>query len=270
MDAHLTKLSTLAHEGRMSVFRLLVRRYPDAVAAGQLAAALGIKPSTLSMHLSALASAGLIEAQRSGTSRLYRMDMAGSEDLARYMFADCWKGRPLLGPAKPAQTHWNVLFLCTGNSARSLMAEALLRDLGRGRFSAYSAGTHPFGQPNPRTIALLQGKGHDTSFLASKQSTLFQGPDAPHMDFVFTVCDQAANEDCPAWDGQPISAHWGLPDPVKATGSDAEISLVFQRTYGVLRNRIAAFAALPIETLDRISLQAAVDDLAHMGKGDMT
>lgn len=158
-------------------------------------------------------------------------------------------------------TTYNVLFICTGNSARSIFAESILRDLEGGRFTAYSAGTDPTSELNPLAIEMLKDKGHDTSLLRSKHTSEFQTPESPRMDFVFTVCNQAANEECPSWDGQPISAHWGLPDPVKATGSLAERRLAFQQTYGALRNRLKAFAALPIDTLDTISLQAAVDEI---------
>lgn len=161
---------------------------------------------------------------------------------------------------------FNVLFLCTGNSARSIFAEALLRDLAGGRFTAFSAGTAPRAQPNPIALEMLRAKGHDIAELRSKNLTAFQGPDAPVMDFVFTVCDHAANEECPTWPGQPISGHWGLPDPVKATGTEAERRLAFQECYGGLRNRLAAFTALPFAELDRAALQKRVDAIgtAHI------
>lgn len=154
---------------------------------------------------------------------------------------------------------FNVLFICTGNSARSIFAEAIMRDVAGDRFNAYSAGTKPYSELNPFAIEMLESRGMDTSALRAKNVSEFQGADAPQLDFVFTVCDLAANEDCPAWSGQPISAHWGLPDPVKADGTDAEKRLAFQQTYGAMRNRIAAFGALPLGTLDRTSLQSAAD-----------
>lgn len=154
---------------------------------------------------------------------------------------------------------YNVLFICTGNSARSIFAETILRSEAGDRFNVFSAGTKPYSELNPFAVEMLQTKGHDVSGLTSKNVSVFQVADAPVMDFVFTVCNQAANEDCPSWDGQPVSAHWGMPDPVKAEGSDAEKRLAFQHAYGALRNRIIAFASLPIATLDRVSLQSAVD-----------
>jgi arsenate reductase len=161
------------------------------------------------------------------------------------------------------QPKYNVLFICTGNSARSIFAEAILRKEAGDRFNAYSAGTLPRSELNPFALDVLRAKGHDISDLSSKNVNVFTGPDAPAFDFVFTVCNQAANEECPAWSGQPVSAHWGMPDPVKATGTDAEKSLAFQGAYGALANRIKLFTALPIASLDRMSLQKAVDQIAQ-------
>jgi protein-tyrosine-phosphatase len=165
-------------------------------------------------------------------------------------------------------TDFDVLFICSGNSARSIMAEALLRDLGRGKFRSHSAGTRPNSTLNPFALDVLERNGHDTGGLRAKHISEFQVPGAPVMDFVFTVCDRAAAEECPPWPGQPITGHWGLPDPVKAEGTEAERALVFAQTYGVLRRRIAAFVELPFESLGRLSLQARVDELgAETGAG---
>lgn len=157
----------------------------------------------------------------------------------------------------------NVLFICTGNSARSIFAEAIMRNEAGERFNVYSAGTKPFSELNPFAVEMLQQKGIDTSDLRAKNISEFQGESAPQLDFVFTVCDLAANEECAAWEGQPISAHWGLPDPVKAEGTDAEKRLAFQQTFGAMRNRIIAFTALPLETLSRASLQQEVDAIGR-------
>lgn len=156
---------------------------------------------------------------------------------------------------------FNVLFVCTGNSARSIFAETILRDMAGDTFNAYSAGTTHRSELNPLAVEMLQSKAHDVSPLRSKNVSEFQKPDAPQMDFVFTVCDRAANEDCPTWPGQPISGHWGMPDPVKATGTDAQKRLAFQQTYGALHNRLSAFTALPFELLDRAALQKHVDEI---------
>jgi protein-tyrosine-phosphatase len=158
-------------------------------------------------------------------------------------------------------TPLNVLFLCTGNSARSILAEAVLNHLGNGRFIGHSAGSRPAGQPNPFAISLLQREGIDTAFARSKSWDEFATPDAPKLDFVFTVCDNAAAEECPYWPGQPISAHWGLPDPAAVEGSDAEKALAFADTYRALTRRIGAFVALPMATLDAMTLQSRLTDI---------
>lgn len=267
------QLSTLSHPQRMEVFRLLMRRYPDALPAGEITDVLGLKASTASVYLSALREAGLITQTRSGRSLLYRANIAALRGLVGFLFNDCCRGRPDLCPPEalaslqggPAMSDgkYNVLFICTGNSARSIIAETLLRHLAGDRFNAFSAGTRPYSELNPIAVATLHDKGFDTAGLRAKNISEFQGPDAPKLDFVFTVCDRAANEECPAWAGQPISAHWGLPDPVKATGTEAEKSLAFQQVFGMLKHRLSAFTALPLDTLDRISLQKAVDEIGH-------
>ena len=159
---------------------------------------------------------------------------------------------------------FNVLFLCTGNSARSIMAEAILNKLGRGKFRAYSAGSHPNGRVNPHTIQLLQCLDYDTSALRSKSWNEFAKPGAPVLDFAFTVCDNAAGESCPVWPGQPMTAHWGVPDPAEAKGTPAEIALAFKDAYRMLHHRIGIFTALPIRSLDRLSLQQRLKDIGRM------
>jgi len=159
---------------------------------------------------------------------------------------------------------YNVLFLCTGNSARSLIAEAILAHEGAERFAAYSAGSQPKGEPHPEAIALLKRLGHPTGGLTSKSWEAFANPGAPKMDFVFTVCDNAANEMCPIWPGQPSTAHWGLADPAGATGTPAEIAAAFAETYLHLAARITALVNLPMEGLDRISLQKEIDAIGKV------
>ncbi len=159
---------------------------------------------------------------------------------------------------------FNVLFLCTGNSARSIIAEAILNKLGAGRFRAYSAGSQPKGELNPHATSLLQGLGYDLSGLRSKSSSELAKPGAPALDFVFTVCDNAAGEACPVWPGQPMTAHWGVPDPAEASGSAAEIAHAFNDTYRMLHQRIGAFAALPISSLDRLSLRRKLAEIGRM------
>jgi protein-tyrosine-phosphatase len=158
---------------------------------------------------------------------------------------------------------FNVLFLCTGNSARSVMAEAILDRLGAGKFQAFSAGSQPKGQVHPETIRLLQSFDYDTTHFRSKSWGEFARPGAPPLDFVFTVCDNAAGETCPFWPGQPMTAHWGIPDPAAAQGSAAEAALAFKDAYRMLSQRIGVFAALPIGALDRLSLQAKLHEIGR-------
>ena len=168
-------------------------------------------------------------------------------------------------PARQAADRvFNVLFICTGNSARSIMAEAILNREGKGRFRAHSAGSHPKGSINPRALTLLKDLGYDTSKLRSKSWDEFAGADVPHFDFIFTVCDDAAGEACPVWPGHPASAHWGIPDPSRAEGNDAQIALAFDEAYRLLSTRIGAFTALPFEKLDREALHTELRRIGGM------
>lgn len=265
------RLLTLGHPQRLALFRLLMRRYPDRVPATELARALDIKPSTLSTYVNSLMQAGLISQERVGASLRYAIHMEVVRETFDYLLRDCCRSRPevcislpsfrFLGENPMADRKYNVLFICTGNSARSIFAEAILRKEAGDRFEAYSAGTTPRSELNPFALEVLEQKGHDISSLKAKHVSVFQKNTAPAFDFVFTVCNQAANEECPAWTGQPVSAHWGMTDPVKVEGSNAEKSLAFHQSYGALLNRIRAFAALPIASLDRISIQRALDEI---------
>lgn len=156
---------------------------------------------------------------------------------------------------------FNVLFLCTGNSARSILAEAIIKREGIGKFKGFSAGSMPKGAVHPYTLDLLKNLNYDTSQFRSKSWEEFSGPGAPDLDFVFTVCDNAANEVCPLWPGQPMTAHWGVPDPAAATGTEAERRFAFADTYRMLNQRISIFVNLPIASLDRLTLQKNLDDI---------
>ena len=158
---------------------------------------------------------------------------------------------------------YNVLFLCTGNSARSVMAEAILQRFGKGKFNSYSAGSMPKGEVHPETLALLRRLNYDVTGFRSKSWDVFAAPDAPKLDFVFTVCDNAAGEVCPAWPGQPMTAHWGVPDPAAAAGTQVDIARAFANAYGALQNRIAIFVNLPFAGLDRLSLQSRLDAIGR-------
>ncbi len=158
---------------------------------------------------------------------------------------------------------YNVLFLCTANSARSILAEAILARLGTGRFRAFSAGSQPRGTVNPVAIDVLKSLNHPVDGLRSKSWDEFAAPDAPRMDFVFTVCDNAAGEVCPVWPGQPMTAHWGIPDPAAVVGSDAVVHAAFYDAYRMLSNRISVFCALPLASIDRLSLQRRLREIGE-------
>lgn len=270
------RFAALGHPARLAVLRLLVQAGPQGLPAGDIAARLDARNNTLSAYLAALSRVGLIGSERQGRSIRYFADMAGLRGLVAYLLEDCCGGdvaacAPVLdrilhpNPVSDTMTdtmtdkRWNVLFLCTGNSARSLIAEAILTQLGADRFRAYSAGSQPTGAPHPMTLDLLARHGHDLSAVRSKSWDEFATEDAPQMDFVFTVCDSAAAEPCPIWPGQPMTAHWGLPDPAAAAGSEAERALAFAQTYGALASRLGAFVNLPIASLDRLALKRQLD-----------
>ena len=163
---------------------------------------------------------------------------------------------------------FNVLFLCTGNSARSILAEALMNHLGKGRFRAFSAGSHPTGKVNPFAIKLLENQGLPVDGLRSKSWDEFGAPDSPPLDFVFTVCDNAAGEACPFWPGQPMTAHWGVEDPAAVEGDDALKMLAFRQSFRELENRIKIFASLPFQSLDKIRLKNKLDEIGKTRLSD--
>ncbi len=160
-----------------------------------------------------------------------------------------------------AEPSFNVLFLCTGNSARSILAESLLNNLGKGRFHAFSAGSHPAGQVNPFALELLEKNNFPTGELRSKSWDEFAQADAPQLDFVITVCDKAAGEVCPVWPGQPMTAHWGVPDPVAVEGSDEQKCHAFVDAMNQLQRRVCMLVSLPFDKLDRMKLQQAVREI---------
>lgn len=166
--------------------------------------------------------------------------------------------------SKASRRPLNVLFLCTGNSARSVMAEVILNKLAAQKFRAYSAGRRPKGEIHPQALALLQKLGYETAGLRSKSWAEFASPDAPHFDFIFTVCDDAAGEECPLWPGKPITAHWGVPDPAAAQGSPAQIALAFDEAFRMLSRRLSTFAALPFSKLDQLALQTKLREIGGM------
>src|SRR6266487_3577442 len=190
--------------------------------------------------------------------------MGGRKYARRWLKASHRVVRRSRGGRPMSERSYNVLFLCTGNTARSIMAESILRKDGRRHFHAFSAGSQPKGTVNPLAIKVLRSLDYPTDNLRSKSWAEFARPDAPVMEFVFTVCDNAAGESCPVWPGQPMTAHWGIPDPAEAKGSAAEIGLAFRDAYRMLSQRIGVFTALPIRSLDQLSLQRRLDEIGRM------
>ncbi len=175
----------------------------------------------------------------------------------------CYRLRVAMSHEQAPEWLYNVLFLCTGNSARSILGEVILNKIGAGKFTAYSAGSQPKGQVHPTALALLGRLGYPTAGLRSKSWDEFAAEGAPRMDFVFTVCDNAANEVCPVWPGQPVTAHWGVPDPATALGTDTKVIAAFRDVYDVLKRRIELFTCLRVRTLDRISLRNRLREIGR-------
>lgn len=274
----LTALAALSQESRLEVFRLLVQVGSDGLAARKIADHLGITPSALSFHLKELTHACLVNPRQAGRSIIYSANLDTMGGLVEYLSEDCCKGIPC-GPVSGLWTNaaarastqmqpfyrqgenmadkvYNVLFLCTGNSARSIMAEALLNTMGRGRFRGHSAGSHPTGSVNPFAIEQISGTGYSLAQLRSKSWEEFSQPDAPHMDFVFTVCDNAAGETCPVWPGHPMSAHWGFADPAAVVGTEEQKRAAFNKVYRQILTRMNLFTSLPLHMLEKNAIQA--------------
>ncbi|MBI2735268.1 MAG: metalloregulator ArsR/SmtB family transcription factor [Rhodospirillales bacterium] len=265
--------SALAQETRLDLMRLLASRGASGMAAGEIATALRQPPSTLSFHLAALEQAQLIQSTRRGRHVIYAVRFFGLRSLFSYLTETCCGGRPELcgdlarllpddpPEEKPMTAAFNVLFLCTHNSARSLMAEAILERIGKGKFNAYSAGSDPARAPMAAVLAKLTTLGHDTSDLHCKSWDEFTGPNAPQMDFVITLCDTLHGQDCPDVGANPITAAWPLPDPSKFTGTPAEQATMINELYGMIRRRLEIFVNLPHASLDRMSLKKRLDEL---------
>lgn len=273
-------LAALAQEHRLRVFRLLMLQGPEGMPAGRIAESLGVPASTLSSHLAQLERAGLLRSRRDQRRIIYSADFEGTRRLLRFLTEDCCGNHPEIcgyavaarpvhdeGDPAPAERPYHVLFLCTGNSARSIMAECALNRLGGGRFRAFSAGSHPRGAVHPTTLELLRRLGHDTSGLRSKSWDEFARPDSPPLDLVVTVCDQAAGEVCPIWPGGPMTAHWGVPDPAAFVGPDELTLRYFESIYLELERRIRTFIGLPVRSLDRSTLQRKVNEIGNAARG---
>ncbi|MBZ0130175.1 MAG: helix-turn-helix domain-containing protein [Rhodobacteraceae bacterium] len=270
----LAAFGALSQRTRLDVFRLLIKAGVAGMSAGEISETLGVRQNTMSANLSVLVRSGLIRNAREGRSIRYFADMGGLRGLLAFLMEECCGGRPetcqpvidelACADQETAKTRdpYNVLFLCTGNSARSIIAEAIMNREGKGKFRAFSAGSKPGSGPHPYTLDLLEGLNYDTGFARSKSWDEFSGPDEPQMDFVFTVCDSAAAEECPFWPGQPITAHWGLPDPVAVEGPEAVRRAAFLETYRTLRSSITNFISLPMSTTDGMAFQRKLDDIA--------
>ena len=268
--------AALGQATRLDLLRALLNAGPSGLAAGDIATRLGVPSSTLSFHLRALDQAGLIAATRQGRSLIYAVQFARLRALLAFLVEACCGGRPercgdlgsMLDTITQENTNmragtFNVLFLCTHNSARSIMAEAVLTKLAPGRFAAYSAGSGPSPSgPIPEVLALLKTLAHDVSKLRSKSWNEFTGPGAPKMDFVITLCDTLDGQACHDFGATTITGAWPLPDPSKFSGSLAERATLLNEVYAGLRRRLEAFTALPIASLDRMALKARLDELA--------
>lgn len=268
--------AALGQGTRLDLLRALLDAGPNGLAAGEVAARLGVPASTLSFHLRALDQAGLIAATRQGRSLIYAVQFARLRALLAFLAEACCGGEPercgdlgrLLDTITRkkntmAQPAFNVLFLCTHNSARSIMAEAILDKIGRPRFEGWSAGSDPRQDgPLPEVMTLLKTLGHDVSELRSKSWSELSGPEAPRMDFVITLCDTIQGQICPDFGATTITGAWPLPDPSKFSASTAERATLLNEVYAGLRRRLEAFISLPVASLDRMALKARVDELA--------
>lgn len=268
----------LGQETRLDLMRVLLASGPSGLAAGDIAARLRVPASTLSFHLRALEQAGLVAATRLGRSLIYAPQIAALRALVAFLAEACCDGDPdrcgdlnrLFDPTRETGRMqppvFNVLFLCTRNAARSILAEAILGRIGQGRFRAFSAGSAPAEEgPLPEVLQQLKALGHDVSTLRSKSWDEFTGPGAPRMDFVVALCDTLAGQACPDFGETAITAAWPLPDPAKFSGSPPERATLLNELYAALHRRLGIFTSLPFGTLDRMALRARLDELAQPG-----
>jgi arsenate reductase len=271
----LEALASLAQPTRLATLRRLLSAYPGTLAAGELARACDAPHNTMSTHLGVLAQAGLVQVERAGRSMNYRADVEAFRAVVLFLTKDCCNGRPelcgdianLIPATEPGSQEgimapaFNVLFLCTRNSARSLMAEAVLDRIGKGRFNAYSAGAEPARRPMSEVIDRLRQLGHDVARLRCKSWDEFMGPDAPRMDFVIALCDTPQGQICPDLGEKFVSAAWPLPDPAEFRGSAIERTTLLNELYGMVRRRIEIFSSLPFASLDRMALKKRLDEI---------
>jgi protein-tyrosine-phosphatase/DNA-binding transcriptional ArsR family regulator len=262
-------LGALSQETRLDIFRLLVQRGSEGMQPGEIGERMQLPSTTLAFHLNHLKHSGLIASRRQSRTVLYDARVRTINSVIEYLSENC-RARVKL-PTGDERAHTSapgrpltVLFLCTRNSARSIMAECALNRLGGGRFQAFSAGSNPAESVNPGALRLLKELKYETEGLHSKSWDEFAEPAGTPLDFVFTLCDRAAAETCPAWPGQPLRAHWGIKDPLTFQGSNAATREVFLKTFAALEQRIKIFTSLPVETLERFALQRWVAEIGNL------
>lgn len=272
----------LAQPTRLETYRLLLRYMPYGLPAGDIARLLAVPHNTMSTHLALLEKAGLLAARREGRSIIYAANVASAAPPLTSLMEEMGftttprrgglaSSFPEVRTAAANDRVYNVLLVCSANSARSVIAEAILNREGRGRFRAFSAGSRPKAKPHPMAISLLQSLGYETDGLSSKSWNGFAEPEALEMDFVITTCDAAAGEQCPAFPGHPLQAHWGLPDPILVEGTETAQRAAFVATYRRLASRISAFVNLPFAELDLASLKERIAEIGRMeGATDLT
>jgi ArsR family transcriptional regulator, arsenate/arsenite/antimonite-responsive transcriptional repressor / arsenate reductase (thioredoxin) len=276
------RFGSLGQPTRLAVLRNLLKIHPDGLNAGDIARKCEVPHNTMSAHLGVLSRAGLIVVERQGRVMNYRANVGGFRELVEFMARDCCGGRPELcsdilqrfppvsdetkAMERVMATAFNVLFLCTHNSARSIIAEALLEKIGRGRFRGYSAGAEPAKAPLPEVLERLKVLGHDVSHLRCKSWDEFKGPDAPRMDFVIALCDAPHGQYCPDLAGQFVTAAWPLPDPAQFAGSATERTTLLNELYAMIRRRLEIFTSLPFASLNRMALKARLDEIGDTAR----
>lgn len=272
------RLVALAQATRLSVFRQLLSAHPNSLPAGEIARRCDVPHNTMSTHLGILNRADLIAVERQGREMLYRADLNGFRGLLAFLSRDCCNGRPELcgdlsrllpeedNEESKMTPSFNILFLCTRNSARSIIAEAMLQKIGKGRFNGYSAGSAPVAGPMPEVIDRLKVLGHDVTKLRSKSWNEFTGPNAPRMDFIIALCDTLDGQVCPDLGENIITAAWPLPDPAKFTGSPTERTTLLNELYAMVRRRLEIFTSLPFASLDRMAVKARLDEIGDSAR----
>ena len=265
--------AALSQPTRVRLLRLLATAGASGMRAGELATRLSVPSSTLSFHFSALEGAGLIRSTRLGRLMIYAVNLHGLRSLLAIVTETCCAGRPELcgdiarllpddDREEPTmRAAFNVLFLCTHNSARSIMAEAILERVGGGRFNAYSAGSEPVASIHPDVAATLRRAGHDVSGFYSKSWDGFAGAGAPRMDFVIALCDTTQGQVCPEFGDKALTASWPLPDPAKFSGPASERGVLVNQLYSMIRRRLEIFCSLPFDRLDRMALKRRLDEI---------